>query len=129
MAVAAAALTVGSLLLMICEAVTAFGWSNPGYSYVTDYISDLGNPQCGAYDGRQGVAAPLVAGAVPTPAEALPRWWNPGRRDTGLQGQFLEYLEWVRSWGENEIRPVVQRLVRQAGGPTDWTTGATSSAL
>lgn len=39
-------------------------------------------------------------------------WWNPGNRVFGLEGRFLEYLEWIRDWGEVEMRPAVERLLQ-----------------
>jgi hypothetical membrane protein len=47
-------------VFLIGETVTAAAWPAPGYSYSADYISDLGNPQCGPYDGRL-VCSPLHA--------------------------------------------------------------------
>jgi hypothetical membrane protein len=58
LAAAAAALVLGALVFAISETVVAGAWRTPGYSYSGNYISDLGNPQCGPYDGRV-VCSPL----------------------------------------------------------------------
>jgi hypothetical membrane protein len=55
---AAVALVLGALVFIVGEAVAAHAWSAPGYSYLDNFISDLGNPQCGPYDGRV-VCSPL----------------------------------------------------------------------
>jgi hypothetical membrane protein len=55
---AAGALVLGALVFLAGETVAAQAWSDPGYSYVDNFISDLGNPQCGPYDGRV-VCSPL----------------------------------------------------------------------
>lgn len=57
-AAAATALVLAALVFVISETVAAGAWPAPGYSYSGNYISDLGNPQCGPYDGRL-VCSPL----------------------------------------------------------------------
>ena len=55
------------------------------------------------------------------PAGAL--WWNPARREPGLEGQFLEYLCWIRDWGEAQLRPHLERLFQDTGAAVlldDW---------
>lgn len=49
---AGVALALGALAYVISETATAAAWSTPAYSYGGNYISDLGNPRCGPYDGR-----------------------------------------------------------------------------
>ncbi|MFB9451264.1 DUF998 domain-containing protein [Dactylosporangium vinaceum] len=49
---------MGALVFLVGEALVARAWSGPGYSYRDNFISDLGNPQCGPYDGRM-VCSPL----------------------------------------------------------------------
>lgn len=58
LAAAAALLVLGALVFVISEGIVAAHWPAPGYSYRGNYISDLGNPQCGPYDGRV-VCSPL----------------------------------------------------------------------
>ncbi|GLY42884.1 hypothetical protein Amsp01_089070 [Amycolatopsis sp. NBRC 101858] len=52
LAVAAIALVLGALAFIVSETLGAAAWTTPRYSYSGNYVSDLGNPQCGAYDGR-----------------------------------------------------------------------------
>ncbi len=57
------------------------------------------------------------------PASAL--WWNPARHEPGLEGHFLEYLCWIRDWGEAELRPHLERLFQDSGAAVllnDWVT-------
>jgi hypothetical membrane protein len=61
---AAIALVLSALVYAISETVTARAWSTPAYSYSENYISDLGNPQCAPYDGRN----------VCSPSHALMNW-------------------------------------------------------
>ncbi|XUL91635.1 DUF998 domain-containing protein [Streptomyces galilaeus] len=50
---AAAVLLLNALQWVVSEAVTAAAWTAPPYSYATNYISDLGVPECGThYQGR-----------------------------------------------------------------------------
>jgi hypothetical membrane protein len=47
-------LVVNAVQWVVAEAVTAAAWSNPPYSYATNYISDLGVLDCGAqFQGRE----------------------------------------------------------------------------
>lgn len=44
---------------VVAEAITASAWTNPPYSYATNYISDLGVPDCGTeFQGRE-LCSPL----------------------------------------------------------------------
>ncbi len=55
------------------------------------------------------------------PASAL--WWNPACHEPGLEGQFLEYLCWIRDWGEAEMRSHLERLFQDTGAAMlldDW---------
>jgi hypothetical membrane protein len=52
LAAAAIALILGALVFLISETVAAGAWTAPSYSYSADFVSDLGNPQCGPYGGR-----------------------------------------------------------------------------
>ena len=55
------------------------------------------------------------------PANSL--WWNPASHEPGLEGQFLEYLCWIRDWGETELRPHLERLFQDTGAVVlldDW---------
>jgi len=50
-------------------------------------------------------------------------WWNPARHESGLEGQFLEYLCWIRNRGETEMRPHLERLFQATGAAPlldDW---------
>jgi len=50
---AAAVLLLSAVQWVVSEAVTAAAWTSPAYSYATNYISDLGVPDCGThYQGR-----------------------------------------------------------------------------
>ncbi|RJQ75646.1 DUF998 domain-containing protein [Pseudonocardiaceae bacterium YIM PH 21723] len=47
-------LIINALQWMIIEAISAGAWKNPPYSYATNYISDLGVPDCGSqFQGRE----------------------------------------------------------------------------
>ncbi|WP_078651632.1 DUF998 domain-containing protein [Streptomyces xylophagus] len=49
----AAVLVLNAMQWVVSEAVAAAAWSRPAYSYATNYISDLGVPDCGThYQGR-----------------------------------------------------------------------------
>lgn len=49
----AALLVINTVQWLIVEAVAASAWSDPAYSYASNYISDLGVPDCGAeFQGR-----------------------------------------------------------------------------
>lgn len=46
-------LVVNTVQWLVAEAVSARAWVNPPYSYASNYISDLGVPDCGAeFQGR-----------------------------------------------------------------------------
>jgi hypothetical membrane protein len=50
----AVVLVVNALQWVIAEAVTAGAWKTPPYSYASNYISDLGVPDCGVeFQGRE----------------------------------------------------------------------------
>ncbi|MBK3567716.1 DUF998 domain-containing protein [Streptomyces sp. MBT62] len=50
---AAAVLLLDAVQWVVSEAVAAAAWTSPPYSYATNYISDLGVPECGThYQGR-----------------------------------------------------------------------------
>ncbi|MFL5625098.1 MAG: helicase-related protein, partial [Ktedonobacteraceae bacterium] len=56
-------------------------------------------------------------------APAQISWWTPGDRILGLEGRFLEYLEWIRDWGEITVRPMMERLFNETGASVklaDW---------
>ncbi|MFC9845182.1 DUF998 domain-containing protein [Streptomyces sp. NPDC060223] len=49
----AVVLVVNAVQWVVAEAVTAAAWTDPPYSYATNYISDLGVPDCGTqFQGR-----------------------------------------------------------------------------
>jgi len=49
----AAVLVLNAVQWVVSEAVSAGAWTSPPYSYATNYISDLGVPDCGTkYQGR-----------------------------------------------------------------------------
>jgi hypothetical membrane protein len=50
--VAAVALVVSGLGFLLAETVAAAAWQHPPYDYVRYFISDLGSPQCGPFQGR-----------------------------------------------------------------------------
>jgi hypothetical membrane protein len=59
-------LLLGALLLavdavqwLIAEAVTAAAWTDPRYSYATNYISDLGVPDCGTQFQGRDICSPM----------------------------------------------------------------------
>ncbi|MGX9884627.1 DUF998 domain-containing protein [Streptomyces sp. NPDC002276] len=50
---AAVVLLLNAVQWVVSEAVAAAAWTSPPYSYATNYISDLGVPDCGThYQGR-----------------------------------------------------------------------------
>ncbi|MEW1698983.1 DUF998 domain-containing protein [Streptomyces sp. NPDC093249] len=54
LSVGAVVLIVDAVQWVVSEAVTAGAWKNPVYSYATNYISDLGVPDCGTqFQGRE----------------------------------------------------------------------------
>jgi DEAD/DEAH box helicase domain-containing protein len=55
------------------------------------------------------------------PADAA--WWNPARHEPELEGQFLEYLCWIRDRGESVARPHLEFLFQNTGAISllnDW---------
>ncbi|GAA3561179.1 hypothetical protein GCM10022197_15940 [Microlunatus spumicola] len=48
----AAALVAGPLVFLTLEAVSAWAWDYPAYSYARNWISDLGVPDPGTFQGR-----------------------------------------------------------------------------
>ncbi len=46
-------------------------------------------------------------------------WWNPSYHEPGLEGHFLSYLYWIRDWGEEEVRPALERLFQQTAARAD----------
>ena len=60
------AFLIAGLQYLLAETISASAWSNPGYDYANNYISDLGVPGCGVeYSGRLlcSPLAPLMNGA------------------------------------------------------------------
>ncbi|GAA1563395.1 DUF998 domain-containing protein [Brevibacterium picturae] len=55
---AAWAFTAGPVLFLTGEAISAAAWQTPSYSYLTNWISDLGVPDAGTFQGRQ-IDSPL----------------------------------------------------------------------
>src|SRR5688572_24616391 len=55
---AGVSLVAAGLVYLTAEAVTARGWATPRYSYVDNYVSDLGAPICATWSGRP-VCSPL----------------------------------------------------------------------
>lgn len=50
-------------------------------------------------------------------------WWDTTRVEPGLEGQFLEYLGWIRDEGEWETQPHLERLFQDTGAAIlldDW---------
>jgi hypothetical membrane protein len=50
--VGAIALIAGPVLFGACEAISAWAWRDPTYSYARNWISDLGVPDPGTFQGR-----------------------------------------------------------------------------
>ena len=50
---AAATFLLGSAIYLAAEAITALAWKSPGYSYATNWISDLGSATAGVFQGRE----------------------------------------------------------------------------
>lgn len=57
--VGALVLVVNTLQWLIIEAVAAAAWTQPPYSYATNYISDLGVPDCGTEFQGRAICSPL----------------------------------------------------------------------
>lgn len=55
----AVVLILNAVQWMVAEAVTAAAWNDPPYSYATNYISDLGVPECGAQFQGRDLCSPL----------------------------------------------------------------------
>ena len=55
---AATALLIGPAVYLTAEAVSAAAWSNPTYSYLQNWISDLGSSTQGTFEGRE-INSPL----------------------------------------------------------------------
>ncbi|WP_329547580.1 DUF998 domain-containing protein [Streptomyces sp. NBC_01356] len=50
----AVVLVVNAVQWVVAEAISAAAWTDPPYSYATNYISDLGVPDCGTqFQGRE----------------------------------------------------------------------------
>lgn len=56
--IAATALLTGPAAYLTAEAVSAAAWSNPAYSYLQNWISDLGSSTQGTFEGRE-INSPL----------------------------------------------------------------------
>jgi hypothetical membrane protein len=57
--VGAAVLVVNTVQWVIVEAVAAAAWTDPPYSYLANYISDLGVPDCGTEFQGRDLCSPL----------------------------------------------------------------------
>ena len=57
--VGVAALIAGPVLFLFAEAITALAWRDPRYSYLYNWISDLGVPEPGVFQGRT-IDSPLA---------------------------------------------------------------------
>jgi hypothetical membrane protein len=57
-AAAAITLIAAALEYVVTEAMTAAAWKTPAYSYASNWISDLGAPDCSRFQGRE-VCSPL----------------------------------------------------------------------
>lgn len=60
LAVGAILLVINAVQWVLAEAVVAAAWTDPPYSYATNYISDLGVPDCTEFQGRN-ICSPLHA--------------------------------------------------------------------
>ncbi len=58
LAVAGIAMLLAGLGYLIIEVVAASAWAAPPYHWAANFVSDLGDPACGPYDGRI-VCSPL----------------------------------------------------------------------
>ena len=56
---AAIVLVLNTVQWLVAEAVVAGAWTDPPYSYATNYISDLGVPDCGAQFQGRDICSPL----------------------------------------------------------------------
>ncbi len=57
-AAAAILFIVAGVQYLVVEAIAASAWQTPAYSYASNFISDLGAPDCSTFQGR-GVCSPL----------------------------------------------------------------------
>lgn len=51
-------------------------------------------------------------------------WWVTLPHEPGLEGHFLQYLDWIREWGEAEMRPHLERIFQETGARAaldNWT--------
>jgi hypothetical membrane protein len=55
----AAVLVVNAVQWVVAEAITAAAWTDPPYSYATNYISDLGVPDCGTQFQGRDLCSPM----------------------------------------------------------------------
>jgi hypothetical membrane protein len=53
LASAGLALVASGVQFVVAEALTAAAWDDPAYDYVRYFISDLGSPECGPFQGRE----------------------------------------------------------------------------
>lgn len=57
---ATAGFVVAGLQYLVIETATASAWTSPAYSYATNFVSDLGVPARGTFEGR-AIDSPLHA--------------------------------------------------------------------
>ena len=57
---AAVVLLLNAVQWVVSEAVAAAAWTSPPYSYATNYISDLGVPECGTHYQGRTICSPEV---------------------------------------------------------------------
>ncbi len=73
---------------------------------------------------QRGTNKPTVSPYLPDwkrPTQAL--WWNPTSSEPGLKERFLEYLLWIRDYGESHVRPHLEQLFHGTGANNyldDW---------
>ncbi|PKE30898.1 DUF998 domain-containing protein [Rahnella sp. AA] len=51
--------TVGGILYLLAEKISSTGWRDPSYSYLHNYISDLGIASCGMTPDGRDICSPL----------------------------------------------------------------------
>ncbi|MFD5513267.1 hypothetical protein ACFWIB_36740 [Streptomyces sp. NPDC127051] len=49
---------------VVAEAIAAAAWTDPAYSYATNYISDLGVPDCGTRFQGRDICSGLLSEAL-----------------------------------------------------------------
>lgn len=49
----------GGIVYLLAEKIAAVGWHQPAYSYINNYISDLGVAQCGVMPDGRDICSPL----------------------------------------------------------------------